>query len=145
MKCKAQIVGLAALAVALSGCSTPARRIAREPEVFASFPPEIQAQVREGRVALGFTRDMVRLALGPPDRTYRRTTAGGTREVWAYTQTRRVPGWPAQFLPVYSARGGRLCLVDTWVWPEPDTWIVTDRLRIEFEGDRTTAIEDLTR
>ncbi len=138
-------MGIAALAAVLAGCSTPARRIAREPALFAAFPPEVQAQVREGRIAIGFSRDMVRLALGQPDRVYRRTTAAGTREVWAYTQSRRVPGWPAQPLTVYSARGGRLCIVDTWVWPEPDTWVVADRLRIEFEGETVAAFEDLTR
>lgn len=78
------VLALSAL-VFLSGCaSTPDRRIAREPELFAQFPEEIQEQIRAGSVALGFTPDMVRLALGDPDRVVSRQTADGRSEVWVY-------------------------------------------------------------
>ena len=69
----------------LAGCaSTPEKRIAREPELFAGFPPEIQEQIREGTIALGFTPEMVRLALGEPDRIVSRQTTGGRSEFWIY-------------------------------------------------------------
>ena len=69
----------------LGACATPQARIERNPELFARLTPEEQQLVREGKVGLGFTPEMVRLALGDPDRVYSRTDANGTNESWSYT------------------------------------------------------------
>ncbi|MDX2187558.1 MAG: hypothetical protein SFV32_11545 [Opitutaceae bacterium] len=69
----------------LSGCSTPESRIAKQPELFASLQPGDQELVRQGKVAVGFTPDMVKLALGDADKVWVRTDAAGTNEVWSYT------------------------------------------------------------
>ena len=61
----------------LTACSTPESRIKKNPELFNSFAPEVQAKVREGEIDIGFTQDMVRIALDRPDRSYTRSTAGG--------------------------------------------------------------------
>ncbi len=71
-------------ALACAGCSTPDSRIQKNAEAFASYPPAVQAKIRAGEVEIGYTADMVRLALGKPDRTFRRVTAEGETEVWAY-------------------------------------------------------------
>lgn len=69
----------------LAGCaSTPEKRIAKEPEVFAALPPETQAKIRAGQVEIGFTMTQVKLAKGKPDTVGRRTTAAGEEEVWTY-------------------------------------------------------------
>lgn len=75
-------VGL--LALGLGGCASPDARIKRSPEIFARLTPEHQALVKEGRVAVGFEPDAVRLAVGEPDRTWTRTDANGVSEVWSY-------------------------------------------------------------
>ncbi|MBX6420489.1 MAG: hypothetical protein IRZ06_05720 [Nevskia sp.] len=74
------------LPVLLLACSSPATRIEQNPALFDSYPPEVQQKIRAGQVDVGFTPDMVRLALGEPDRRYERTDANGTSEVWAYRE-----------------------------------------------------------
>jgi hypothetical protein len=74
-----------ALTMWLGGCASPDARIKRSPEVFARLSPEQQALVKEGKVAIGFDADAVRLAVGNPDRIWTRTDAEGTRELWSYT------------------------------------------------------------
>lgn len=76
-------IGLAALAF-LAGCATPETRIRKNPTVFASFTPAEQELVRQGRVAIGFTPPMVRIALGEPDRITQRIDKNGTSEIWHY-------------------------------------------------------------
>ncbi|HTX64667.1 MAG TPA: hypothetical protein VMD31_02775 [Opitutaceae bacterium] len=73
----------------LAGCvSTPADRIARNRAAFDSWPAPVQALVQAGHIAVGFTADQVRLALGAPDRITLRTTAAGTDEIWTYHRRR---------------------------------------------------------
>lgn len=69
----------------LAGCTTPEARIKQNPELFAQLSPTDQETIKQGRVALGFTPEMVKLALGDPDRVTTRTDASGTSEVWRYT------------------------------------------------------------
>ncbi|MEY4939366.1 MAG: hypothetical protein RIQ93_1101 [Verrucomicrobiota bacterium] len=61
----------------------PDSRARRNPELFARLTPEQQAMVRRGNVAVGFSPEMVRLALGQPDRIQERTDVRN-REVWNY-------------------------------------------------------------
>jgi len=78
---------LAAIAL-FAGCATPQTRIATNRALYDTLPAESQALIQEGRVAVGFTPDMVKLALGEPDRVYSRTDKSGTSESWAYTAYR---------------------------------------------------------
>ena len=76
---------LVALLFALAGCATtPADRIAQHQSSFNTWPAEVQAKVRAGHVAVGFTEEQVRTALGDPDHTITRITEKGTALVWAY-------------------------------------------------------------
>lgn len=79
---------VATLGVWLAGCSTVDLRIARNREVFSTWPPAVQEKVAAGQIDLGFTSDQVRVALGEPDRVFTRTTADGTSEVWSYRDRR---------------------------------------------------------
>lgn len=73
-----------ACALALAGCSTPDSRIERNRAAFAGYPPAVQAKIRAGEIELGYTPEMVALALGKPDRVVRRHTSEGETESWAY-------------------------------------------------------------
>ncbi|MCX7591755.1 MAG: hypothetical protein N2255_09020 [Kiritimatiellae bacterium] len=141
------IVPVEIVALLLAGCvSTPAQRIACNPELFASFPPEVQEQIRKGQIAIGFDRDMVRIALGQPDRVYERRTETGIVEVWSYL-------WPCfwydtQLVPVESYwidRSGHLRIHQDWVWLRAGHSCQEERLRVEFENGRVIAVETLRR
>ena len=74
-------------ALLLAGCSTVASRIDRNRAAFDRYPPEVQQKIRAGQIAIGFTQDMVRMALGDPDHVYQRTTAAGQSEIWGYSSS----------------------------------------------------------
>ena len=81
------IVRAAAAGVALlllAACGTPESRIKKHRDLFAAYPPEVQARIKAGEVDAGFTADMVRMAMGKPARKSMRTTAESTQEVWTY-------------------------------------------------------------
>ncbi len=76
------LLGLAGL---LAGCvSTPQSRVERNPDLFATFSEEEKALILEGKIGLGFTKEMVLLASGAPDRKTKKTTKDGVGEVWTY-------------------------------------------------------------
>ncbi len=79
-------VGALAAGLVLAGCATtPESRVEKNAAVVATWPAEIQAQVKEGKVAVGFSAEQVRVALGEPDRITTLTDAKGQREVWIYS------------------------------------------------------------
>lgn len=77
---------IAAIACALlaTGCSTVDSRIAKNRELFNTWPTAVQDKVVVGQIDIGFSADQVRVALGEPDRVFTRTTADGTSQVWSY-------------------------------------------------------------
>ena len=121
--------------LAAAGCATPAARIKANPQLFASFAPDVQAKVRQGEVALG-----------DPARIYRRATTNGVNEVWAYTafDYRTTPQYATVLAPVTDPSPNAafvpgVVLVDVQQRNEYEV------LRVEFAGDRVTAIEALKR
>jgi hypothetical protein len=144
MRCSAAL----SAAVLLAGCAhTPARRIERNPELFASFPPEAQDKIREGRIELGFTPPMVELALGAPNRRATRETERGVAEVWLYTRLdeRRIE---PMFVPVpvyVRGRGGAGYTVPEMVWVDREIWQERVYLRVEFMDGRVAGIETTER
>ena len=81
-------------AVFLAACATPAARIKKNQALFDALPAAEQALIREGKVAIGFTPDMVRLAVGEPDQRWIRTDAQGKSEIWSYTTYDGLDGVP---------------------------------------------------
>jgi len=150
MKTKIHATILMIVAVAaLAGCSTPASRIRANPGLFATFAPADQELVRKGEIALGFTPDMVRLALGKPDITSQRITSSGTTETWRYqnydhqsaeyTSAYFYSSWGRSF---YRSRGrfwGGGWDLPYSNWGPP----LTDYLRVTFTDGRVTEIERL--
>ena len=102
----------------LTACSTPESRIAKQPDLFNRLAPEQQQMIREGRVGIGFDMDLVKLALGDPDRVRERTDANGRSEVWSYVEYEGSDGvmlyrgwyhrgWGSPYYPYYMSVPGR--------------------------------------
>src|SRR5450432_2431031 len=72
----------------LASCSTPQSRIGDHQAEFDKFPPDVQQKISHGQVDVGFTEEMVRLALGEPDRRFTRKTEAGELDVWGYHERR---------------------------------------------------------
>lgn len=75
---------LAAFAAGLGGCAheTFSARVETKSELFAQLSPPEQAMIKQGRIAIGFTSDMVLLALAKPDRIV--AGPGPQQETWFY-------------------------------------------------------------
>ena len=81
------IVAIIALAFTLGACtSTPDSRIRRNQALFDSFTMEEQAMIRQGIVGVGFTPDMVSMAMGPADQVRTRTVSQGEQTIWVYNR-----------------------------------------------------------
>jgi len=144
MKANLKALVLPAVLALLVGCATPERRIRRNPELFASFPPDAQNTIRKGRAEIGFSRDMVAMALGKPRRVYTRETADGTTEIWAYTDGRFwTESHPVSVPYTYRDSGGRLHGTHSTAWVQVDRFEETETLRVEFRGDEVVGLEQM--
>ena len=139
-------VPLILLLFGLSGCMTPQemrdRRITNAWPVFSTFAPEIQNQIRQGHVDIGFTKEMVRLALSSPSRIYSRKTEDGLSTVWSYS------GWipSSRYEPVtvstwIQGECGRVQPASETVWVTVDDSREYERIRVEFKKEQVLAIE----
>jgi len=131
----------------VAGCSTPAARISRNRETFDAFPTEIQEQVRVGRIEMGYSKDMVYIALGRPRRIYDRHSPDRTTEIWAYTGLRFGGGFhhPIDTGHVFRDAEGDVHYVYGVTWVTVDDREEFEALRVEFEDDKVTSIESLRR
>ena len=92
------VPGSAALGLGLtllfSGCETTNTninntalrqlRIQDKAAVYAQLTPELQTKVTKGVIEVGYTSDMVYLALGAPSKKKEKTATEGTVELWSY-------------------------------------------------------------
>ena len=142
MKLTLKIVFLSAMMAMLSACSTPESRINQNPTLFATFPPDAQAKIRKGQIDIGYTRDMVQMALDKPSRTYTRLTDSGMTEVWAYTET-----YTTTSRQLISGtfrvrdRQGFYRDVEDQVWADVPQEHEVEKLRVEFVNGVVKAIE----
>ena len=126
----------------LAGCVNPQHRIEQNPAAFARCTPEQQELIKQGRVAVGFDEEMVKLAVGDPDKIYERIDAGGKSETWVYTIYQGYDGmmyyrgWyhrgfgPGGFYPYYLDYPNRQEL---------------ERLRIVLRGGKVESVEHLAK
>ena len=70
--------------VVFTGCQTVESRIKEKPDVFAKLDAATQDKVKQGIIELGYTPDVVYLALGAPDRKHESVRATGKSETWIY-------------------------------------------------------------
>jgi hypothetical protein len=126
---------MAAFSLVLGGCSTTDSRIKDNQAAFNNAPADVQAKIRAGQIAVGFTEEQVLMSLGKPDRRYTRTTAAGTTDIWAYEDRK-----PSFSIGLGVAGGGGGTMVGSGVaigtGDRSD-----DKLRVLFSGGRVTAME----
>jgi hypothetical protein len=127
---------LAASLLFVAGCSTTDTRIKDNQAAFDATPPPVQAKIRAGQIDIGFTPEQVTMALGKPDRSYTRTTAHGTSEIWAYEDHK-----PAFSFGIGVAGGGGSTMVGSGVAISSGNDRFNDKMRVVFEGGRVAAVE----
>ena len=127
---------LLSLALLFAGCSTTDSRIQENEAAFQALSPAQQEKIRAGDVEVGYTQEMVRMALGAPDRSYTRTTDQGTVEVWAYRSKA-----PAVSFGFGVAGGGGGSGMGAGIGVTTGGDRSDDRLRVVIEAGRVTAIE----
>jgi len=127
----------------LAGCaSTPANRIQKNQELFDAFPVANQARIRGGEIDLGFTQDMVRIALGEPQRTMIRQTAQSKQIIWLYLDViQRYERQHADIdgLSLYGPNGGGAIGGSAWLNVLQEREYL--KIRAEFQNGRVVAIE----
>ena len=132
-------------ALLLGACSTVDSRIQQHAAQFAGYPPEVQQQIRAGRVDLGFTMEQVVIAMGEADRHATRTSGEGgrkvTQEVWGYA----AHGGHWSFgIGLGTSRGatgyGSSAGMGTNFADDRDDIV----LRVVFEDDKVVAVEKRT-
>jgi hypothetical protein len=133
--------------LAFAGCSTFQKRAGEKSAVFAGLDAATQENLRKGVVELGYTKDMVYIALGQPDERKEKVAKDGKDETWIYqaysteyrgTATVGYRRW-ATYDPVRKV---------LWTYYEPVTQDIyrdhiEDRIRITFHGDKVSVIEQV--
>jgi hypothetical protein len=138
--------GLAVAVVVLGGCATPAHRIRGQPALFASFPPEAQALIREGRIDLGFDPGMVEMALGAPTDVYRTRNEQGEETVWTYRDIALDDPSPYYYGPYPYGPAFHTWGYGALYYPPPVVRRKSaERLRVTFRDGRVTEIQSLDR
>jgi hypothetical protein len=73
------------LALLATGCQSPrAARIQEKAALFASLDPRTQKIIENGLVDVGFTAELVQMALGKPNSVSAVDTVQGRLEIWTY-------------------------------------------------------------
>jgi hypothetical protein len=125
----------AILLLVAAGCASVESRIQDNEAAFNTWPADVQEKVRAGKVEMGFTPEMVEVALGKPDRTSSRTTERGQADVWVYHD--EAPRFSIG-LGLGSGRGSTGFGGGVTVG---DDFRDEENMRVVFEGGRVTAIE----
>lgn len=129
----------------LVGCQSVDDRIREKPDVFAKLDTATQAKIKQGIIELGYTEDMVYLALGKPDQKRESVTAGGKSTAWIYnTYYERYDGtrFAGYYRNVYYdpyLRAYRLYYHP--VYADTYTQEKEERIRVIFKDGKATVIE----
>lgn len=75
---------LIASVILVAGCQSTGNRINKD-EIFARVDKATQEKIEQGIVDLGFTEDMVYLALGTPNQKSESVTPAGRTVTWVYS------------------------------------------------------------
>ncbi len=129
------------LSVFLAACSsTPEDRIAKNSALFDTLPPPVRQKIRAGEVDLGFTPEMVRLALGEPTRVFSRQTEAGAAELWVYHNN-----GPRFSFGVGVGSFGRHSATSVGVSSSTGGYDPEEKMRVEFRNGSVTAVEYVKR
>lgn len=80
------LISLAFLGLLLfsAGCQTVETRIKEKPAVFAGLDKTTQDMIKQGVIGIGYTEDMVYLAVGSPDQIRESVTTSTRTLIWIY-------------------------------------------------------------
>ena len=120
----------------LAACATPDSRISDNRSAFDKLPPDIQQKIRTGQVDIGFTAEMVVMALGEPARKFTRKTDLGDAEVWSYHDDS-----PKFSFGLGVGSGGRRSSVGGGVGVSTGGYDPEEKMRVEFRDGKVAAIE----
>lgn len=134
------ILCLASVALLAACSSTPDARIAKNQAAFGGYPATVQQKIRAGEVDVGFTPEMVRLALGEPTRQFNRQTEKGTVELWVYHDKS-----PRLSIGLGFGSYGRHSGTSVGVNTSTGGYDPEEKMRVEFRDARVTAIEYVKR
>jgi hypothetical protein len=90
----ASVLGIAAVVLIVSSCSTPQTRISDHPDLYQSLSPRDQALVSQGKIRSGMSRNAVWLAWGSSDQKIVGEMAGRPTETWIYIYYATYPDYP---------------------------------------------------
>ena len=144
-----RVFALACLALLLGGCSTIPSRIEEKSAAFAALDADTQNKIRLGRVDVGYSPDLVYIALGTPDERLTQTTKTDTNETWIYNN----------YSQEYLGRVHTGYRQYTYIDPKTRQAIVTyepvyssifrdrvdERIRIHFKANQVETIEHVKR
>ena len=135
------------LLLLLAGCaSTPEKRIQQNQTLFDTLPADAQIRIRGGQIDIGFSPDMVRLALGTPHRTLTRRSPAGESDVWLYLDVvRRYERQRTDIdgLSLSGSGGVRSIGGSAWIQIAQEREFV--RTRVEFLNGVVFALEETSK
>ena len=133
----------ALLLLLLAGCASTEQRIHQNQELFDSLPVADQARIRGGQIDLGYSPDMVRIALGEPQRQLVRRDAAGESRIWLYFETiRRYERQRADIDGLTLSGPGGLRAIGGSAWVDVAQEREHVRVRVEFRNGVVAAIEE---
>jgi hypothetical protein len=126
-------------AFVLAGCaSNPQSRIAQNRELYRSFPSSVQRKISAGVVDVGFTPEMVRMALGRPNREFSRQSENGTSEVWVYRDAS-----PRVSFGIGVGSYGRHSASSVGIATSTGGYDRDEKMRVVFRDGQVTEVENV--
>jgi hypothetical protein len=135
------ILCLASVALLAACSSSPDTRIGKNQAAFNEYPAAVQQKIRTGEVEVGFTQEMVLLALGEPSREFSRQSGSGTAEIWVYHRA----GPRFSFGVGVGGAIGRSSSAGVGLSTSSGGYDPEERMRVEFRDGRVTAVEYVKR
>lgn len=130
----------------LGACNTVEKRIEEKPAAFAAADPATQEKVRKNVVEVGFSTDLVYIALGKPNEERRTQTTNGETLTWIYNTYQQDYAGQAytgyRRYVVIDPRTGRPVVFIEPVYTDVYREHVDERLRIIFKDGKVTSIEE---
>ncbi len=132
---------LSSVVLLTTGCvtSTPQSRISQHREAYSRFLSEAQRKISAGEVDIGFTEEMVTLALGKPGRKFTHTGPEGESEVWVYFK--REPHGSVSFGVSSGGYSGVNTGISLSTAANPDDEV----MRVIFQDGKVSSIETRTK
>ena len=132
----------------ISGCKSAQQirkqRIEQNQQIFTTYSTDIQEQIRQGQIDLGFSEQMTEMAWGSPDRIYTRLTKDGLLTIWTYTFIQTQTSTQSITIPV-DGTDHQVTRSTHYrrIWIDHDTKREYPVARVEFNEEVVTAIEFL--